>query len=48
MSRVCTIGIVGLGQIGNYLYHELNYKKKDIEKKTGNRTSNNLKYISIN
>ena len=43
MSRVCTIGIVGLGQIGNYLYHELNYKKKDIEKKTGKK----IKIIGI-
>ncbi len=29
------IAIVGLGQIGNYLYNELITKKKDIEIKTG-------------
>ena len=29
------IAVVGLGQIGNYLFHELNSKKKDIELKTG-------------
>ena len=29
------IGIVGLGQIGNYLFNELKIKKKDIKKKTG-------------
>ena len=27
------IGIVGLGQIGNYLFNELKIKKKDIKKK---------------
>jgi homoserine dehydrogenase len=35
MSKIVTIAIVGLGQVGNYLYRELNLKKKDIEKKTG-------------
>ncbi len=29
------IAIIGLGQIGNYLYNELIIKKKEIEKKTG-------------
>ena len=29
------IAIVGLGQIGNYLYNELITKKKDIKIKTG-------------
>ena len=31
------IAIVGLGQIGNYLYNELITKKKDIEIKTGKK-----------
>ena len=31
------IAIVGLGQIGNYLYNEINLKKKDIELKTGKK-----------
>ncbi len=31
------IAIVGLGQIGNYLYNELLTKKKDIEIKTGKK-----------
>ena len=35
MTTKLNIAIVGLGQIGNYLYNELNTKKKDILKKTG-------------
>ena len=35
MTKKFNIAIVGLGQIGNYLYNELNTKKKDILKKTG-------------
>ncbi len=35
MTKKLNIAIVGLGQIGNYLYNELNSKKKDILKKTG-------------
>tara|TARA_B100001250_G_scaffold374328_1_gene361073 strand:- start:288 stop:1574 length:1287 start_codon:yes stop_codon:yes gene_type:complete len=31
------IALVGLGQIGNYLFNELNKKKKDIEIKTGKK-----------
>ncbi len=31
------IALVGLGQIGNYLFNELNKKKKDIELKTGKK-----------
>ena len=31
------IAIIGLGQIGNYLYNELNLKTKEIEQKTGKR-----------
>ena len=37
------IAIVGLGQIGNYLYNELNIKKKQIEKKTGKK----IKIVAI-
>ena len=37
MNRIINIAIVGLGQIGNYLYNELNIKKKDIENKTGKK-----------
>ena len=33
MTKKLNIAIVGLGQIGNYLYNELNTKKKDILKK---------------
>ena len=40
MTEKLNIAIVGLGQIGNYLYNELNTKKKDILKKTG-------KFISV-
>ena len=32
------IALVGLGQIGIYLYNELQVKKKDIEIKTGKKT----------
>ena len=34
MKKNINIAIVGLGQIGNYLYNELNSKKDDIEIKT--------------
>ena len=37
--RQINIAIVGLGQIGNYLYNELITKKKDIEIKTGKTVS---------
>ena len=37
------IAIVGLGQIGNYLYNELISKKKDIEIKTGKK----IKIVAI-
>ena len=35
MKKVTNIAIVGLGQIGLYLYNELRLKKKEIEEKTG-------------
>ena len=35
MRKKINIAIVGLGQIGSYLYNELNRKKKEIESKTG-------------
>ena len=35
--RKINIAVVGLGQIGNYLLHELNTKTKDIELKTGKK-----------
>ena len=37
MNKIKKIAIVGLGQIGNYLYHELTQKKKLIENKSGKR-----------
>ena len=37
MNKFTNIAIVGLGQIGNYLYNELNIKKKEIEIKTGKK-----------
>ncbi len=37
------IAIIGLGQVGIYLYNELNTKKKDIEKKTGKK----IKIVAI-
>ena len=43
MNKEINIAIVGLGQIGNYLYNELIAKKKQIEKKTGKR----IKIVAI-
>ena len=37
MIKSYNIAIVGLGQIGGYLYNELNLKKKEIETKTGKK-----------
>ncbi len=37
MNKILKIAIVGLGQIGNYLYNEIKNKKKIIETKTGNK-----------
>ena len=37
MNKQVNIAIVGLGQVGIYLYNELNLKKKEIEIKTGKR-----------
>ena len=37
MIKICKIAIIGLGQVGNYLYRELNLRKKDIEIKTGKK-----------
>ena len=37
MKKTFNIAVVGLGQIGIYLYNELITKKKDIELKTGKK-----------
>jgi len=37
MNKYTNIAIVGLGQIGAYLYNELKVKKKEIENKTGKK-----------
>ena len=37
MSSIIKIAIVGLGQVGNYLYRELSLKKKNIEIKSGKK-----------
>ena len=37
MKNNINIAIIGLGQIGIYLYNELKIKKKEIEKKTGKK-----------
>ena len=37
MSKNINIALVGLGQVGIFLYNELNFKKKEIETKTGKR-----------
>ena len=43
MNKIKNIAIVGLVHIGIYLYNELNYKKKEIELKTGNK----IKIVAI-
>src|SRR6056300_482861 len=43
MISIIKIAIVGLGQVGNYLYNEINIKKKDIELKTGKK----IKIVAI-
>ena len=43
MIKTFNIAIVGLGQIGSYLYNELNLKQKDIENKTGKK----IKIVAI-
>ena len=37
MNKIVNIAIVGLGQVGIYLYNELRIKKKEIEIKTGKK-----------
>ncbi len=37
MNKTINIAVVGLGQVGIYLYNELNFKKKEIEIKTGKK-----------
>ena len=43
MNKIINIAIVGLGQIGIFLYNELNTKKKEIEKITGKK----IKIVAI-
>ena len=43
MSKIINIAIVGLGQVGIYLYNELNIKQKEIENKTGKK----IKIVAI-
>ena len=43
MNKHINIAIVGLGQIGLFLYNELKIKKKEIEKKTGKK----IKIVAI-
>ena len=37
MKKNINIALIGLGQIGNFLFNELNNKKKEIETKTGKK-----------
>ena len=37
LNNIRNIAIIGLGQIGLYLYNELKLKKKEIEIKTGKK-----------
>ena len=40
MNKNINIAIVGLGQIGNYLYNELNVKKKRYREKNWKKNQN--------
>ena len=40
MRKNINIAIVGLGQIGGFLFSEINRKKNDIEVKTGKKNQN--------
>ena len=56
MKKTFNIAIVGLGQIGIYLYNEIRLKKKEIENKTGickscclcRQKDENIKRLSTN
>ena len=37
MSDFINVAIIGLGQVGIYLYNELKIKSKEIERKTGKK-----------
>ena len=37
MKDTIKIAIVGLGQVGNYVYNEIKIKQRDIELKTGKK-----------
>ncbi len=37
MNKIVNVAVIGLGQVGNYLFNEITTKKKDIELKTGKR-----------
>ena len=39
MNNIVNVAVVGLGQVGNYLFNELIVKKKDIELKTGKKVN---------
>ena len=43
MKNNINIAIIGLGQIGIYLYNELRIKKSEIEQKTGKK----IKIVAI-
>ena len=43
MKKKVNIAVVGLGQVGNYLLHQLNIKKKNIEI----RTSKKINIVAI-
>ena len=43
MSDIIKIAIIGLGQVGNYLYRELNLQRRNIEIKTAKK----IKIIAI-
>ena len=43
MNKIVNIAIVGLGQVGIYLYNQLRLKKKEIEVKTGKK----IKIVAI-
>ena len=45
MSKSVNIAIIGLGQVGIYLYNELNSKKKEIIIKIHGKTTDKIYYF---
>ena len=45
MSNIIKIAIIGLGQVGNYLYRELDLQRRNIEIKTAKKIKKRSVFI---